>query len=128
MYVDCYEKGKRINGISAESDGDDEPAGARGRSPASEAAEAPAVNEYDPVALRELRPNLDPAQPLLEVIHAENSRKEPTQSDDRVIKRLERKYGKRRAALTFSRAGSEGDEAYACASPLTPLRKQIKRI
>ena len=86
MYVDCYEKGKRVHGVSAESDGEDEPAGDPGRSPASEGAEAPAVHEYDPAALRELRPDLDPAQPLLEVIDAENRRNDPTESDDRVIK------------------------------------------
>ena len=127
MYVEVYEQGKRTNAISTGSDGGDEPAGARGRPPAPEAAEAPGVDEYDPVALRELRPNLDPAQPLLEVIRAENTLSHPSQSDDRVIKRLERKYGKRRAALTFSGEGGEGDEPRPCVSPLTPLRKQIKR-
>ena len=54
------------------------------------------------MVLRELRPNLaDKNVRLIDVIDAEKKAKEMGDMDDRLVKYLERKYGKREQAFTF---------------------------
>ena len=63
--------------------------------------EAKAIKKQEEAILKELRPGLDTEKPLIEIVDAENRKKEPLLLDDRVIKNLERKYGKRQPTGPF---------------------------
>jgi len=57
--------------------------------------------DFEKEILRELRPEIDSARRLIDVIDQENRESAPIILDDRLIKFLERRYGLRLQAKTF---------------------------
>ena len=57
--------------------------------------------DFEREILRELRPEIDSARRLIDVIDLENKRLNTPEIDDRVVKFLERRYGPRLQAITI---------------------------
>ena len=62
--------------------------------------------EFEREVLRELRPEIDSARRLMDVIESENKEGTAPVVDDRIIKFLERRYGPRLQALTIKHLNS----------------------